>query len=58
MTVIQVQQLTKTFVTREKQPGLQGSMRTLFHPVRRETQAVKGITFAVEEGERVAFNEQ
>ena len=58
MTVIQVQQLTKTFVTREKQPGLRGSMRALFHPVRRETQAVKGITLAVEEGERVAFNEQ
>jgi ABC-2 type transport system ATP-binding protein len=55
LTVIQVQQLTKTFVTREKQPGLRGSMRALFRPVRRETQAVKGITFAVEEGERVAF---
>jgi len=58
LTVIQVQQLTKTFVTREKQPGLRGSMRALFRPVRRETQAVKGITLAVEEGERVAFNEQ
>ena len=55
MTAIQVQQLTKTFVTREKQPGLQGSVRALFRPVRRETQAVKGITFSVEKGERVAF---
>jgi len=55
LTAIQVQQLTKTFVTHEKQPGLRGSVRALFRPVRRETQAVKGITFGVEEGERVAF---
>jgi ABC-2 type transport system ATP-binding protein len=50
-----VQQLTKTFTTRKKQPGLRGSVRALFRPVRQETHAVKGITFAVEEGERVAF---
>jgi ABC-2 type transport system ATP-binding protein len=55
LTVIEVQQLTKSFVIREKQPGLLGSARSLFQPVRRETQAVKGITFTVEEGERVAF---
>jgi len=55
LTAIKVQQLTKTFVTREKQPGLRGSVRALFRPARRETQAVKGITFGVEEGERVAF---
>jgi len=55
LTAIQVRQLTKTFVTREKQPGLRGSIRTLFRPVRRETQAVKGITFDVEVGERLAF---
>jgi len=55
LTTIQVDQLTKTFVAREKQVGLQGSVRALFRPVRRETRAVKGITFAVDEGERVAF---
>jgi len=55
LTAIQVHQLTKTFVTREKQPGLRGSVRALFRPVRRETQAVKSITFSVEAGERVAF---
>ena len=55
MTVIQVQQLTKIFVAREKQAGLRGSMRDLFRPVYRETEAVKGITFIVEEGERLAF---
>jgi len=55
LPAIQVHQLTKTFVTREKQAGLRSSVRTLFRPVRRETQAVKSITFSVEEGERVAF---
>ena len=55
MTVIQVDHLSKTFITKEKQPGLRGSVRALFRPIRRETQAVKDITFSVEGGERVAF---
>jgi len=55
LTVIEVQQLTKTFTTRQKQPGLRGSVRALFRPVERQTQAVKGITFRVDEGERLAF---
>lgn len=55
MTIIETQQLTKTFVTREKQAGLRGSLRTLFRPIRRETQAVKEISFTVDEGERMAF---
>ncbi len=55
MPVIQIQQLTKTFSIREKQAGLRGSIRSLFRPVHRETQAVKPITFDVEEGERLAF---
>ena len=55
MTVIQVDHLSKTFITKEKQPGLRGSVRALFRPIRRETQAVKDITFSVKGGERVAF---
>ncbi len=55
LAIIEVQQLSKTFVTREKQPGLRGSLQALFRPARRETQAVKAISFAVDEGERVAF---
>jgi ABC-2 type transport system ATP-binding protein len=53
--IIQTQALTKTFIAREKETGLRGSLRTFFHPIRRETHAVRGITFVVEEGERVAF---
>jgi ABC-2 type transport system ATP-binding protein len=47
--------LAKTFVAREKAPGLRGSLRGLYRPVYRETQAVKGIRFDVAQGERVAF---
>jgi ABC-2 type transport system ATP-binding protein len=52
---IQVDGLTKTFVTREKESGLRASLRALFRPTRREVQAVKSISFSVEEGQRVAF---
>lgn len=55
MTAIVTRQLTKTFVTRQKQPGLHASLRALFRPIQRETQAVKGVSINVEEGERVAF---
>ena len=55
MTVIEARQLTKTFVAREKQPGLAGSVRALFRPVQRETEAVKGISFTIDQGERLAF---
>jgi ABC-2 type transport system ATP-binding protein len=55
LTAIEVKRLTKTFFAREKRPGVGGSLRALFHPIRRETRAVKGITFAVDEGERIAF---
>ena len=55
MPIIHTQRLAKTFVAVEKQPGLRGSVSSLFRPVHRKTHAVKEITFAVEEGERVAF---
>jgi len=55
LSIIQVANLTKTFVTTEKQPGLGGSLRSLLHPHHREVPAVKDITFEVAEGERLAF---
>jgi ABC-2 type transport system ATP-binding protein len=55
MPVIKVNALTKTFSAREKKPGLRGSLRGLVRPAYRDTQAVKGISFAVGQGERVAF---
>jgi ABC-2 type transport system ATP-binding protein len=54
-TAIEVNGLTKVFVTTEKQPGLVGSLRSLVRPIRREIQAVKSLAFDVAEGERLAF---
>ncbi len=55
MPIITVDNLSKRFSTTVKQPGLRGSLRSLFRPEHREVEAVRGITFAVEEGERLAF---
>ena len=55
MAIIEIHNLTKTFITTQKQPGFVGSIRSLLHPDRRETHAVKDITFDVDEGERLAF---
>ncbi|MBN1954014.1 MAG: ATP-binding cassette domain-containing protein [Anaerolineae bacterium] len=55
MPIITVSELAKTFWSREKQRGLRGSLRALFRPIRRKTEAVKGISFTVDAGERVAF---
>jgi ABC-2 type transport system ATP-binding protein len=55
VTVIEVRHLAKTFVSREKQAGLRGSLRAMLRPIQRATQAVKGVSFGVEEAERVAF---
>jgi ABC-2 type transport system ATP-binding protein len=55
LPAIKVEELSKTFTSREKQAGLTGSVRALFRPVERRTEAVKAITFAIEGGERVAF---
>ena len=55
MAVIEVIDLNKTFTAREKEPGLRGSLRGLVRPIYRHTQAVKGIRFSVDQGERVAF---
>jgi ABC-2 type transport system ATP-binding protein len=55
MAAIDLCDLRKTFVSREKQQGLKGSLRSLLRPAYREVEAVAGISFAVEQGERLAF---
>ncbi|HHH41220.1 MAG TPA: ATP-binding cassette domain-containing protein, partial [Chloroflexi bacterium] len=47
--------LRKTFVTRRKAAGLRGSLRALFHPDRQTVEAVRGISFEMEEGELLGF---
>ncbi len=55
MNIIQINKLTKTFVTAEKRSGFAASLRSLLRPQRREIQAVKDVTFDIAAGERLAF---
>ena len=53
--MIEVENLRKTFVVRQNPAGRFAAWRGLFRPVRREIEAVKGLSFRIEKGERVAF---
>ncbi len=55
MPAIRAEGLRKTFVTRRKAAGLRGSLRALFHPDRQTVEAVRGISFEMEEGELLGF---
>jgi viologen exporter family transport system ATP-binding protein len=55
MAAINVKNLSKIYLSHRKEPGLAGTLKSLF---RRETirvEAVRSITFQVEEGELVGF---
>lgn len=55
MQVIRVEELAKTFHVREKEAGLHASVRSLLRARKRPITAVRGISFGVSEGERIAF---
>ncbi len=55
MTVITADRLGKTFTTRVRPSGRFSAARLLFKPELRQVEAVKGVSFEVEEGELVAF---
>ena len=55
MNVIETENLSKTFRVRQKEKGITGSMRAIFHPQIREIPAVNRISFCVDEGEALAF---
>jgi len=55
MSIIKVNNLCKTFKVKTKEPGLGGSVKSIFAPSYREIQAVKDISFQVEKGEILAF---
>ncbi|MFM1768588.1 MAG: putative transporter ATP-binding protein YbhF [Verrucomicrobiota bacterium] len=55
MSAIEVQGLTKTFRTYQKQPGLRGAVRGLFRRQHEVVTAVEGVSFRIEEGELVGF---
>ena len=55
MAIIEVSDLCKTFRTKQKEPGLAGSLHALVAPQWRTVEAVKGISLACEQGELLAF---
>ena len=55
MKVIEVKDLKKKFKVKLKEKGLKGSIKSIFKPRYKEVEAVKDISFEVEEGEIIAF---
>ena len=55
MSIIKVNNLSKTFKIKTKEEGLQGSFKSIFAPNFREIKAVNNISFEVEKGEILAF---
>lgn len=55
MTAITVRSLRKTFQTKRKGAGLRGSLRSLVRPEWQTVEAVRGISFTLEDGERLGF---
>lgn len=55
MTAIRVENLRKVFRAKRKAAGLQGSLRALWQPDWQTIEAVRGISFSMEEGELLGF---
>jgi len=55
MSLIEVEELVKTYKVIEKQEGLFGYFKNLVKPIYKEFTAVKNINFHIEEGELVGY---
>jgi ABC-2 type transport system ATP-binding protein len=55
MPAVEVHRLSKTFRFHHKEPGLRGSLRSLFHRETLERLAVDAVSFCIEQGEIVGF---
>ena len=53
--MIKVENLVKTYKIIEKEEGLIGYFKNLFHPKYKDFMAVKGINFEIKEGELVGY---
>lgn len=55
MHTILANNLSKTYQVQKKRPGLSGSLKDLFSPIHEQKQAVKDVSFVLDEGELVGF---
>jgi ABC-2 type transport system ATP-binding protein len=55
VTAIEVRDLTKVFETKRKAAGLGASLRALARPQTRRVEAIRGISFAMDQGEILGF---
>ncbi len=55
MEVVKVKDLSKTFRVRQKEKGMKGSIKAVFHHQMTEIRAVDRVSFTVDEGEMLAF---
>lgn len=54
-TAIEIEELTKTFTVREREPGLRGALRGLVRARHRTVTAVDSLSLRIEAGERIAL---
>src|SRR5437660_5516782 len=55
MPAIETQELSKTYVSHKKSPGIWGAVRGLFTREVNEVHAVKNVNLSIEQGELVGF---
>lgn len=55
MSIIEVKDLEKVYKTSDKESGIIGYVKHLFHPKYKEFKAVKSVNFNIEEGELVGY---
>ena len=55
MSVIKVKNLKKYYKVHQKEPGLKGSVKSLFKREYQSVKAVNDISFSIKEGELVGF---
>jgi ABC-2 type transport system ATP-binding protein len=55
MPTVVVENLSKSYVTHKKEPGVIGAMRSLVTRQKVEVRAVEDVSFSIEEGELVGF---
>ena len=55
MHTIIADNLSKVYEVQKKRPGLSGSFKDLFSPIKESKDAVKGVSFVIDEGELVGF---